>query len=270
MGGDQPGVRGVPLFEETVEGLAPAPHARSPWSPDMLHGRFLAGLMARAIDRDHGDPRLPMVRLTVDMFRPAPMMPMAVTTTVIRDGNRVRSVDAAMHSGGVLIARASSMMLARSEQRKAAVWATQPWSSPADPESLPVSTLGRVPFDARTFGPGGPIGGPSSPLDGPRRGWMQEAHPLLAGEVASPLVRLAMTADFASPLVNSGDPTHRFINADLTLYIHRLPQGPWIGLEATGHLDAEGIAIGHATMFDADGPLAFASVCGVADTRRDD
>jgi hypothetical protein len=36
--------------------LVPAPHARSPWSADMLHGRLLGGLAARALEAEHGDP----------------------------------------------------------------------------------------------------------------------------------------------------------------------------------------------------------------------
>ena len=41
-------------FSLSTDGLKPVPAARSPWSADMLHGRLLAGLAARAVeDADH-------------------------------------------------------------------------------------------------------------------------------------------------------------------------------------------------------------------------
>ena len=41
-----------------------------------------------------------------------------------------------------------------------------------------------------------------------------------------------MAADFTNPLANSGDQGLEFVNADYTLYLHRLPVGEWIGASA--------------------------------------
>jgi len=46
-----------------------------------------------------------------------------------------------------------------------------------------------------------------------------------------------------------------FINADYTLTLCRLPEGPYIGLAALTHYSANGIAVGSASLFDARGPI---------------
>ena len=53
--------------------------------------------------------------------------------------------------------------------------------------------------------------------------------------------RAALSADFASPLANSGPAGIDYINADLTLHLGRLPEGEWIGTGGPlikGRLDA--------------------------------
>jgi hypothetical protein len=64
----------------------------------MLHGRLLAGLAARAVEREEHDPALRIVRLTVDMFRSPPMTPFVTTVSVARDGRRVRVLEVSIAS----------------------------------------------------------------------------------------------------------------------------------------------------------------------------
>ncbi len=99
---------------------------------------------------------------------------------------------------------------------------------------------------------------------GDRRVWLREQHCLVEGESPSPLVRAALAADFASPLANSAPTGLGFINADYTLLLGRLPIGDAIGMEATGHLGEEGIAVGQCTMHDTSGPFAHCAVTAIA------
>ena len=46
-----------------------------------------------------------------------------------------------------------------------------------------------------------------------------------------------------------------FINADYTLALSRLPDGPYIGLAALSHTSADGIATGSTGLFDRLGPI---------------
>ena len=63
--------------------------------------------------------------------------------------------------------------------------------------------------------------------------WMRLRHPLLPGELASPLARVAATADFGNGVAAVLPfEEYLFINADLSIELDRRPAGEWIALEA--------------------------------------
>ena len=126
-----------PFFTLSGEGLIPAPHARGPWAPDMLHGRLLGGLLARAIEADHASEGLTFARLTVDLFRSAPLTALKITTDRVRDGRRIRVVDASVSSGDGQVARASAVLLRRGDQPTGAAWPPPTGAVPTPPELDP-------------------------------------------------------------------------------------------------------------------------------------
>ncbi|MGP3919581.1 acyl-CoA thioesterase domain-containing protein [Nonomuraea sp. 10N515B] len=237
--------------------LIPSPHARGPWSPDMLHGRLLGGLAARALEEAHGEPGLHFARLTVDLFRNSPMLPVTVETTLVRDGRRIRVADAVISTEQGVIGRASAVLLRQSEPPGGPQTLVTPtWDEPA-PDGPPAEWTGwRPPFDLWRLTEWG--------APGPGRAWMRETYPLVDEEAVSPFVRAALAADFASPLSNAGTDGLRFINADYTLTLARLPDGDVLGIEATGHVNAAGVATGQVTLHDTTGPIGFCTVTAVA------
>jgi hypothetical protein len=91
---------------------------------------------------------------------------------------------------------------------------------------------------------------------GPARVWMRLRRPLLDGERASPLATLAATADFGngvSAVLPFDD--FVFINADLSIHLHREPRGEWIGLDARTLLQPRGPGLAESVVHDADGPI---------------
>jgi Thioesterase-like superfamily len=46
-----------------------------------------------------------------------------------------------------------------------------------------------------------------------------------------------------------------FINADLTIHLHRPPLGEWIGLDARTLLDAGGTGMAESVLHDASGSI---------------
>jgi hypothetical protein len=64
-----------------------------------------------------------------------------------------------------------------------------------------------------------------------------------------------MAADVTASLVNWGSEGLRFINADYTLTLSRVPEGALIGLASQNHSTHDGIATGTATMFDEHGRI---------------
>ncbi|WP_188193379.1 acyl-CoA thioesterase domain-containing protein [Nonomuraea sp. SYSU D8015] len=245
------------FFTQKHGELVPAPHARGPWSPDMLHGRLLGGLAARALEERYSEPGLHFARLTVDLFRNSPMLPVTVETALVRDGRRIRVADATLSTEQGVIGRASAVLLRQGERPGGTQTLLTPaWDEPA-PDGPPAEGAGwRPPFDLWRMTEWG--------APGPGRVWMRETHPLVDEEPVTPFVRAALAADFASPLSNAGTDGLRFINADYTLTLARLPEGDVIGVEATGHLNAAGVATGQVTLHDTTGPIGFCTVTAVA------
>ena len=65
-------------------------------------------------------------RLTVDMYRLPDFSPVTVTTKAVRDGKRIKVIDAEFLSGGVSMGRATSQLLLRTENPPGTVWAPPP------------------------------------------------------------------------------------------------------------------------------------------------
>lgn len=251
----------APYFELADGLFIPRPHARSPWSNEMLHGRVLAGLLARQIELEHGDPAFLVTRLTVDMFRTPPLKPVEVQTRLTRDGNRIRAIEGSIRCEGVEIARASAVMLRKSEQPEGEVWKPPVWNMP-HPETLPAPEVAPNSMLEMRGGKRWNEG----PLE-QKRTWAREVGLLVEGEELTPLVRVALLADFVSPFANGGIGGLNYLNADVTLYLHRLPVTDWLGVEVAGHQAADGIAVGDCTLYDVDGPIGRATCCAVANRR---
>jgi hypothetical protein len=238
-------------FTLSDDGFVPGDSAKSWWVPGMVHGRLLGGLLARELETAYGNPEFQFSRLTVDMFRNAPFEPVGVSSVVVREGRRIRVTEATVTAGVGTVARASAVQLRRGEQPPTPVPTRTPaWDAP-DPATLRRSVQE---FDD-----------PADPSH--RRMWIVEKSPLVDGETLSPFVRAALAADMASPLAHRSEDELEFINADYTLVLSRDPVGTRIGLQSGGHASDAGVAVGHCTMHDAEGPIGFSMAVAVANVR---
>lgn len=244
----------------SADTVLPRPHARSPWSPDMMHGRLLAGLAARCVEREHLDEGLRPVRLTIDLFRSPPMEPVEETSRVLRAGRRIKVVEVVQTIAGNEVARSVVVLMRSGPHPEGTVWTPDPWDVPAPddvavPPDSPMRQLTSMQIRA--------IDGMGMGADGQRRVWLRDERPLVDGEEISPFVRLAMASDFASPLANSSTEGLRFINGDITLLVGRLPVGDWIGIEVGAHIGHEGVAVARCDLYDQDGRVAFVDISAV-------
>ena len=96
-----------PFFETRGDAFQPMPVCAGPWDPKSLHGRVVAGLLAYEIERNHGGDDFQPARLTVDLYRLPDFSVAEVSSTRVRDGRRIRVVDAEFVSNGVSVGRAS-------------------------------------------------------------------------------------------------------------------------------------------------------------------
>ena len=250
-----------PFFRRDGDAFLPNPIANGPWDKNSLHGRVIIGLLAFVIEQRHGGDDFVPARLTVDMFRlPNITAAIEVKTRAVRDGLRIRVIEADFLSGGIAMARASCQLLRRTENPDGNIWSPPNWEVPK-PADIPPPTDARLGMHGKWATR--PIVGRMGSL-GPRRLWMSEVRELVEGAALTPFVRVAVAADFASPFANAGDTGLAFINSDVTLYLHRLPRAEWIGFEVVNHHSADGIAIGECWLYDEEGPIGTSTVAALA------
>jgi hypothetical protein len=251
----------MPFFTRTGETFHPTDIANGPWDQKSLHGRVIIGLLGFGIEERHSGRDFVPARLTVDMFRlPTLDKPIEITTRLVRDGLRIRLVEAELVSGGVSMARASCQLLRRTQNPDGSIWSPPNWDAPK-PADIPPPTDPRLGMHGKWTTR--PIVGHMGSL-GPRRLWMSEVRELVDGFALTPFTRVAVAADFASPFANAGDQGLAFINSDVTLYLHRLPVTEWIGFEVVNHQSAEGVAIGECWLYDEQGLLGTSTVAALA------
>src|SRR5271169_6407558 len=238
----------------------PSEHTRGPWDPNALHGGAPAALLTRCFERHVEGADLAFGRLGFEFLRPIPMAPLEVTITVVRPGRRVSELHATLVSGNELIGRASALLvrpvggdvpvagenLERMAPKEGGREASPEVASEAGPAAglmAGSAGFGSSGMEIRWLDP------PWS--TGPARAWMRPRMDLLPGEPMSPVARATAAADFGNG-VGAELPFDRFlfINADLTLHLHRPPQGEWIGLDARTLLSVGGPGLAESVLHD--------------------
>jgi len=223
--------------------------------------------MAAAFERMQPGGELRIARLGFELLRPIPFAPLTLATSIVRPGRRVQELAGELLSGEDLICRASALRVqevpaglpaaALSERGGGPPSATAQETMPGPDAGTPI----RFALDDSAED-----GFAASAMEmrwledpwtlGPARVWMRLRHPLLAGEALTPLARLAATADFGNG-VSAALPfdQYLFINADLTIHLHRQPRGEWIGLDARTLLHGGGMGLAESVLHDVHGAV---------------
>lgn len=267
----------------------PTEHARGPWDPRALHGGAPAALIAAAFERMQPGEELPIARMQFEFLRPIPMAPFTLTTEITRPGRRVQALAAEIEAGGEVVCRASALRILPApgelpqtalDQVQAAAPARIAAPDDGDAVVFALDDLDRRSFAASAmemrFLSGHPLVGELPELDtqsrhiptGAATVWMRLRHPLLPGQPASPLARVAASADFGNG-VAAAVPFDRylFINADLSISLDRPPVGEWIALDARTLLHPGGIAWAESVLHDERGPVGRAAQALVVQPR---
>lgn len=252
------------LFVPHELGYMPTEYARSPWSLELLHGGPVAALLARAVSERVDDPSLRLARLTTDLFRPVPYAPMRLETELLRDGRRVKAVRASLFDGETEVTRAHALMLSTRDGAQPGLDILP--QTPAFPEQPDPPHEGD---QERGIGYASSVEWRRVTQwgeDKPAISWMRVPMELLPGSPLSPTERAAAVSDFVNPLANmaGGAP---YINADITLYLHRPPVGDWLCLQVSGRGSGEGIATGEAQLHDRQGAFGRCLAASLAQDR---
>lgn len=251
-----------PFFQKDGNLFVPTRAGIGPWDKNSLHGRVIIGLLGAEIERRHGSSEYMPARLTVDMYKLPDLSPVEVVTRTIKDGYRIKVIDAEFISGGVSAGRATCQLLRKTENAPGVVWKRPDWgaAAPDDCPQAPESPMGGM-WKMR------PISGTLRGVE-PRRTWMAEVREVVGGDPLTPFVRVAVAADFASPFAHAGDQGLGYINTDVTVYLHREPVGEWIGFETLTHGATDGVAVGDCLLHDVEGFIGSASCTALAQKRK--
>jgi hypothetical protein len=242
---------------------------QGPWNPEHQHGGPVCALLATLVEAVPTLVSMRCGRLTVELMRTVPVAELEASTRIVREGKRVQLVEAVLAHDGVDVARASALRVRIGDSAEALDLPHRPDESPP---RAPVGHAG-----SRMEQAGLPLPGFIRALDldqvvgGIGRGtpaisWYRLRVPVVAGEVMSPLARVAAVADFTSGTANFL-PINRWssINADVTLNMLRPAVGEWIAVDAIAHVAGDGIGHSRASLYDVEGFVGSGATTQIVD-----
>ena len=238
--------------------VVPTALAGGPWSPDAMHGSPPAAILARYLERhDVGTATFP-VRFTVELMRPVPLRPLQVRCETVRAGRKLQLLQGSLFDGDLEVCRAMLLRFRETPvagRSHAGVRHIEPIERPDTYVPLvPALAFGeRIGFwnamDVARIEPRGQVPGPSGL-------WLRLRLPLVAGEQPTPFQRVAAAADFGNAIATAyGSERFACINADLTITLHRLPEGEWVGVEPSIFPETHGIGVSESVLYDDAGRI---------------
>ena len=254
------------LFIRDGDLFVPTLHTRGPWDPRSQHGGAPAALLGRAIEGLPSDVAMAVVRVTMEILRPVPLVPLRVVARIERSARRVQLGSASLFADDDEVCRVSAWRMRVADL-------DIPSSSDAAP--FPGPEEGEV-FEAESDEPG--MHRTAMELrfvrgafwqTGPATAWLRLRVPVVDGETPSPLMRALAAADFGNGISMAvGWDRYLFINTDLTVYLYRQPAGEWICLDATTTLRRTGTGLAQSALYDAAGPIGRSLQALLVDERR--
>ena len=233
----------------------PTDHTRGPWDEHACHAGPPTGLIARAVEQLLPEHRL--TRLTVNLQRPVPFAGFSIQASISRQGKTVSLSEAKIVDGdNKTVITASAMHLATSDQPDLPS-VTQHFGLPEEAQDDHFPLRGTL-HDKPAFNGNGvqvryPEGQTFAP--GPTTAWMKTV-PLLDFETPTPFQRICPLADCGNAFGRNAEPTDvTFMNTDLTIALHRDPEGEWLGTQSICHWEPSGIGLADALLFDENGAV---------------
>ncbi|MEV8590849.1 thioesterase family protein [Streptomyces sp. NPDC051180] len=241
-------------YERTGENrYKPTAYAGGAWSADEQHFSPLGGLVVHAIDRHLAGRTdgLALARISYDILGRIALDECEITVETVRPGRTIELLEASVAIGGRTVVRARAWLLASLDTSAVA---DSPYPSVPSPDELP-----RWAMDGEWGG------GYISSIEvrrtpAVRRGrttaWVSSLVGLVGGEESSALASYVALVDTANGIAVQQDPAAwMFPNVDLTIHLHRQPEGPWTGLDTTAAFGPTGQGLTSSVLYDVHGPV---------------
>ncbi|MQS13665.1 thioesterase family protein [Streptomyces kaniharaensis] len=234
----------------------PTVHAGGAWNADEQHFSPVAGLIVHAIERHRAtgpDNGLALARISYDILGRIAVDECEITVETIRPGRTIELVEAVLVIADRPVIRARAWFLV---SRDSTAVADSPIERLGAPEEF-------TPWAMSELWDGGYI----ASIDVRRResapgraaAWISSELDLVAGEPSSPLASFIALVDTANGIAVRQPPTGwMFPNVDLTIHLHRQPQGRWTGLDTTVTFGPAGHGLTSSVLHDATGPVGSA------------
>jgi hypothetical protein len=252
------------LFVPEGDQFLPTHLTEGPWDAGAQFGGAPSSLLAALVEAVPTLVPMHIARLTVDLLHPVPLTSLRPAVRVVREGKRIQVVEASLWSGALEVARCSSLRVRLVDIGHLDL------PTGESPHSLPDG----IPTSREAVVPGQKLPAPHLPVEYLFEGaggnfnapvWVRLCVPVIAGQPASPMVRLAYLSDLASGVGYPKDPSIRSINADLALNVTRYPVGEWLKITGTARISHAGIGQTQATIFDTFGAVASVSMTRLVD-----
>ena len=232
----------------------PTAHASGAWNPGEVHFSPLSGLVVHAIDR-HREARagdgLALGRISFDILGFLALDECEVRVETVRPGRTIELVEAVVTVADRRVVTARAWFLAATGTAAVAGGGAQPLPDPEGLESWPLHTVwagGYVAsLDVR------PV---AAPQPGRTTAWINTGMDLVAGEKVSPQAEFVSRVDVANGIA-AREPMDSWVfpNVDLTVHLHRQPEGRWTGLDTSVVFGPTGLGVTSSVLHDVRGPV---------------
>jgi len=245
------------LFEIDGNRVLPAPEGRAMWYEDALHGGPIAALFAREAERAASPVPMRVVRLTVDLLRPVPTVPLVLESRVAREGRRIQVVESVLSQNGTPLARAAALRIRSADIVAPEHSRREPPPPPEQFPTYPAFPPGEAWYHVAAVEFRFVEGDFLAP--GPAAAWFRLRMPVVEGEEPSPVQRVAAFSDFGNGISMVLHPAeHLFINPDVTVYINRDPVDEWVCLRARTDIETNGVGVAQSEIYDRAGAVGHA------------
>ncbi|MCX4447582.1 thioesterase family protein [Streptomyces sp. NPDC087866] len=232
----------------------PTAHASGAWSTDEVHFSPFGGLLVHAVERhlaERPGERLLLSRISFDILGRLALDECEIRVETVRPGRTIELVEAVALIAGRPVVRARAWSLAPVDTTEVA--------DGEDDRLTPPEAL--APWPMADLWPGGYIASLdvrplAPPLPGRTTAWISTPLELVAGETAGPLASYVALVDTANGIAVREQPTEwMFPNVDLTIHLHRQPEGRWTGLDTTVVFGPTGQGLTSTVLHDVNGPV---------------